>query len=204
MRREFVSALAIAGVNEQAAMALAHHHDSKVHQRYLLAKFRSVPAAALPAVSVTAVTFAEERESESSRILGAGHRFRNQLYRRAVEHARRWFFPGFGAVPAIGRDTQTHEVTTRRATGGKHERQAPALLSQGRAPLEPGAEPRHRRGRSHSRRAAAARRRPGRRCAWLPLAHLQQNGCESPTAAAIAVHVPGPEATATPQTTGHS
>jgi hypothetical protein len=47
-RREFVTGLAVSGANEQTAMRLAHHHDSRVHQRYQLAQFMAVPAEALP------------------------------------------------------------------------------------------------------------------------------------------------------------
>jgi hypothetical protein len=49
-RREYVSALAASGANEQTAMALAHHSDSKVHRRYQLAQIRRVPYQAVPQI----------------------------------------------------------------------------------------------------------------------------------------------------------
>ena len=50
-RREYVSALASSGTNEQTAMALASHADSKVHKRYQLAQIVAVPVGALPRFS---------------------------------------------------------------------------------------------------------------------------------------------------------
>ena len=55
-RRAFVSALAASGTNEQTAMALAHHADSRVHKRYQLAQIREVPIAALPVVDTAAAS----------------------------------------------------------------------------------------------------------------------------------------------------
>jgi hypothetical protein len=52
-RRAFASALARVGVNEQTAMALTHHSDSRTHKRYQLQQIREVPAAALPALGTT-------------------------------------------------------------------------------------------------------------------------------------------------------
>jgi site-specific recombinase XerC len=48
LRREYVSALASANVNEQTAMALASHSSSAVHKRYQLAQINALPASALP------------------------------------------------------------------------------------------------------------------------------------------------------------
>jgi integrase len=71
-RRAFVSALAASGANEQTAMALAHHADSRVHKRYQLGQIVDVPVAALPALGtatpagwVTAVS-KRSRRSELS------------------------------------------------------------------------------------------------------------------------------------------
>jgi integrase len=57
-RRAFNTALAEAGVNVQHAMHLAAHSDPKVHARYVMstAAMRAVPAAALPRLSVEALT----------------------------------------------------------------------------------------------------------------------------------------------------
>ena len=49
-RRAFATALAASGVNEQTAMALTHHADSRVHKRYQLAQIRDVPASAVPSL----------------------------------------------------------------------------------------------------------------------------------------------------------
>ena len=46
--RAFVSALASSGVNEQTAMALANHKDTRIHRRYRLGQIVDVPVAALP------------------------------------------------------------------------------------------------------------------------------------------------------------
>jgi hypothetical protein len=51
LRRAYVSALAKVGANEATSMALAHHHDSRVHQRYQLEQIQSVPRAALPQIA---------------------------------------------------------------------------------------------------------------------------------------------------------
>jgi hypothetical protein len=50
-RRAYVSALAASGANEQTAMALTHHADSKVHKRYQLAQIVDLPTAALPLIN---------------------------------------------------------------------------------------------------------------------------------------------------------
>jgi integrase len=81
-RREYVSALATGGVNEQTAMALASHADSKVHRRYQIAAIVAVPVAALPVLSVTTVTPANDPPNATQEfavvtcISGAGHRIR--------------------------------------------------------------------------------------------------------------------------------
>jgi hypothetical protein len=49
-RRAFSTALAKSGVNEQTAMALTHHADSRVHNRYVGELAREVPASALPSL----------------------------------------------------------------------------------------------------------------------------------------------------------
>lgn len=50
-RRAYATALARVGTNEQTAMALTGHSDSKVHQRYLESLVREVPDAAIPQLS---------------------------------------------------------------------------------------------------------------------------------------------------------
>lgn len=53
-RRAYCGGLAIAGVNNQLAMALAGHRSPQTHQRYIrLVQALEAPAAALPAVSAT-------------------------------------------------------------------------------------------------------------------------------------------------------
>jgi hypothetical protein len=65
-RRAFSTALAEAGVNVQHAMHLAAHSDPRVHARYVMrtAAMRSVPAAALPALS--ALAFGDRAEGDDS------------------------------------------------------------------------------------------------------------------------------------------
>jgi len=55
-RRAYATALALAGVNEQQAMALTGHADSKTHRLYLEAlNVRALPETAVPAVDPSAV-----------------------------------------------------------------------------------------------------------------------------------------------------
>ena len=54
-RRAFCTGIAASGVNVQVAMSLAGHSSAATHQRYvLLSEALSVPAAAIPAVSIAA------------------------------------------------------------------------------------------------------------------------------------------------------
>jgi site-specific recombinase XerC len=82
MRRAFVSSLAEVGTNEQTAMALAHHADSRIHKRYQMGLIRDLPAgAALPgldpshAVRIVAPAMMSEKET---RKLRAGHGIRTR------------------------------------------------------------------------------------------------------------------------------
>jgi integrase len=63
MRRGFVSGLATAGANEATSMALAHHHDSRVHQRYQLASIVDAPLAALPKLDLSVAPFIRPRRT---------------------------------------------------------------------------------------------------------------------------------------------
>jgi integrase len=51
-RRAYATALARVGANEQTAMALTGHSDSKVHRRYLEGLIVEVPAEAVPVLSI--------------------------------------------------------------------------------------------------------------------------------------------------------
>jgi hypothetical protein len=102
-RREYVSALATSGANEQTAMALAHHSDSKVHRRYQIAQIRRVPDAALPQLDAAALAVLARPVDDSPKgdrqvtKIRAGHGIRNQDQQRAFVHARRLIF----RAPAI-------------------------------------------------------------------------------------------------------
>lgn len=65
-RRAFNTALAEAGVNVQHAMHLASHSDPKVHARYVMntRAMRTVPSAALPALSIAALPEAPAGDTE--------------------------------------------------------------------------------------------------------------------------------------------
>jgi hypothetical protein len=90
-RREYVSALATSGANEQTAMALAHHSDSKVHRRYQIAKITRVPEAALPQINATTLAsfVPGGDDSRSPLVQGAdfraGHGIRSFLYEREAK-----------------------------------------------------------------------------------------------------------------------
>jgi len=78
-RRAYATALARVGANEQTAMALTGHSDSKVHQRYLQGLERAVPEAAIPSFSIDyaeTLRRASGDSLESSDFSGAGHRVR--------------------------------------------------------------------------------------------------------------------------------
>jgi integrase len=89
-RRAYATALALAGVNEQTAMALTGHADSKVHRLYLEATTaRALPDGAVPTINPEAITvFAANQnrpkrgakpktaKSESSDFFGAGEGIR--------------------------------------------------------------------------------------------------------------------------------
>lgn len=65
-RRAYSQALARANVNEQTAMALTGHSDSKVHQRYLESvAVRALPAAAAPPLSADWTQFVSDRRSRN-------------------------------------------------------------------------------------------------------------------------------------------
>lgn len=91
LRRTYVSAMATGGVNEQTAMALSHHADSKVHRRYQLAEIKAVPDAAIsalkPAFSVESSHHVDDsscgaqaptKKGRNSRYFGAGHGIRTR------------------------------------------------------------------------------------------------------------------------------
>lgn len=94
-RRDFVSGLARAGVNEHTAMALANHADSKVHGRYQLAQ---IPGGALPAIRSThpilstPATIARNNAGDSVEILERGTGFEpaiSSLGRSGASHRSR-------------------------------------------------------------------------------------------------------------------
>jgi hypothetical protein len=67
-RRAYATALALAGVNEQTAMALTGHADSKVHRLYLeAANIRALPAGAVPAFDPAAVAVFAAKQNRPSR-----------------------------------------------------------------------------------------------------------------------------------------
>jgi integrase len=69
-RRAFASALARSGINEQTAMTLTHHADSRTHRRYVQQQIREVPAAALPALgAITADGWASTIAKRTGRAL---------------------------------------------------------------------------------------------------------------------------------------
>jgi integrase len=83
LRRAYVSALAKMGANEATSMALAHHHDSSVHQRYQLEQIQAVPLAALPQV-----TLPDDVEKYAPRTFARGVTSPNPLISRAGEGIR--------------------------------------------------------------------------------------------------------------------
>jgi hypothetical protein len=83
--------LARVGVNEQTAILLTGHSDSKTHRRYLeAATIRALPAAAVPIIDSSSAALVangfshddgakpQNDESRSSIFLGAGHGVRTQ------------------------------------------------------------------------------------------------------------------------------
>ncbi len=65
-RRAYSSALARVGVNEQTAMVLTGHSDSRVHRRYVeQATIRSLPSAAVPSFSIAHAETIKRREKKN-------------------------------------------------------------------------------------------------------------------------------------------
>lgn len=122
-RREYVSALATSGANEQTAMALAHHADSKVHRRYQIAQIRSAPLAALPRFNADIAlqsSLAGDDSSDPLREVSgirAGHGIRTrdiQLGKRAKD-AVRSAMPHDGASPTTADTTdETRRIAMRQ------------------------------------------------------------------------------------------
>lgn len=88
-RRAYGQSLARAGLNEQAAMDLTGHSDSKVHRRYLEnVSVRVLPSPAVPALDPSVAVFVANRprsgtkpkrpDQQSSNFSGAGHEARTR------------------------------------------------------------------------------------------------------------------------------
>lgn len=149
-RRAFASALARVGVNEQTAMALTHHADSRTHKRYQLAQIREVPLAALPQLGAT--TAAGWASSVAKRSKRTGTAVPNRGLRGDLSVERETGFEpatsSLGSVPATAesrvmlRDATAEgprcEVTLARCSAVSPPEKAPASAYSGDAIIHAG------------------------------------------------------------------